>query len=370
MTPTANHAGATVTVNGVEVASGEASAAIALAVGETAIPIVVSAPGGASRTYTATVTRAPAEVAFLPAASGALHGFVRIVNESDEAGTVRIRAFDDDGEEHGPVTLYIEAGTVAHFNSNDLESGNPDKGLIGRTGAPEKGHWRLVFESELAFRALGYVRAPAAEWFPNAVHDVVAESRPSVQEYRYEVVFFNPASNTHAASALRVVNRSETEAEVTITGTDDAGRAGEEAVTLTLPAQAARRLSAPELESGEGEGLDGMLGDGTGKWRLGVDSDRPLGVMSLMGSLDGHVTNLSTAPGGTDRLWLLPSAADTVRSGFVRVVNEGDEAGEVRIPRLRRHGRGARPADARHRRGRGGAAQLERPSSRATRTRG
>ena len=167
--------------------------------------------------------------------------------------------------------------------------------------------------------------------FPNAVHDVVAESRPSVEEYRYEVAFFNPASNTRQASALRVVNRSETEAEVTITGTDDAGEAGEEAVTLTLPAQAARRLSAPELESGEGEGLDGMLGDGAGKWRFAVDSDRPLGVMSLMGSLDGHLTNLSTAPGGVERLWLLPSAADTVRSGFVRIVNEGDEAGEVRI---------------------------------------
>ena len=143
---------------------------------------------------------------------------------------------------------------------------------------------------------LGYVRTRVAEGFPNAVHDVVAESRPSVQDYRYEVAFFNPASNTRQASALRVVNRSETQAAVTITGTDDAGEPGEEAVTLTLPAGAARTLSAPALESGEGEGLDGMLGDGTGKWRLGVASDQPLGVMSLMRSLQGHLTNLSTAP--------------------------------------------------------------------------
>ena len=48
-----------------------------------------------------------------------------------------------------------------------------------------------------------------------------------------------------------------------------------------------------------------------------------------MGSLDGHLTNLSTAPGGVDRLWLLPSAANPVRYGFVRTVNEGDEAGEA-----------------------------------------
>ena len=331
VTPTASDSGATITVNGVEVASGEASAAIALAVGETVIPTVVTAPGGASRTYTVTVTRTPAELALLPAASSALHGFVRVLSESDEEGTVTVRAFDDEGTEYDALTLALGAGEARQFSSTDLESGNLDKGLTGATGAPEAGRWwRLVFESELSLRVLGYVRA-RVEGFPNAVHDVVAESRPSAQDYRYEVVFFNPASNTRAASMLRLVNRSEAEASVTITGTDDAGEAGEEAVTLTLPAQAARRLSAPELESGDGEGLDGMLGDGTGKWRLSVDSDRPLGVMSLMGSLDGHLTNLSTAPDGVERLWLLPSTADAVRYGFVRVVNEGDEAGEAQI---------------------------------------
>ena len=329
VTPTAGDDGASMTVNGVVVSSGEPSAAIALSVGETLIEVVVTAPGGTSGTYQVTVTRGPAEVAFLPAASSALHGFVRVVNESDEAGTVRIRAFDDAGAEYDPVSLAIGAGAAVQLSAHDLETGNAAKGLTGSTG-PGQGRWRLVFESELAFRALGYVRTRGAQGFPNAVHDVVAESQ-SAEGYRYEVVFFNPASNPRQASVLRLVNRSEAEAEVRITGTDDAGRVGEEAVTLTLPAGAARRLSAPELESGDAVGLDGALGDGAGKWRLAVDSDRPLAVMSLMGSLDGHLTNLSTAPGGVERLWLLPSAANTVRYGFVRIVNESDEAGEVRI---------------------------------------
>lgn len=242
-----------------------------------------------------TVTRAPAEVALLPAASSALHGFVGVVNERDEAGTVTVRAFDDAGAKYDPVSLAIGAGAARHFNSSDLESGNVDKGLTGATGAPRSGRWwRLVFESELAFRALGYVRTREAEGFPNAVHDVVAE-RQSAEGYRYEVVFFNPASNTHQASVLRLVNRSASEAVVTITGTDNEGDAGEEAVTLTLPAGAARMLDARALESG-GDDFDGALGDGAGKWRLSVDSDRPLNVMSLMRSLDGHLTNLSTAP--------------------------------------------------------------------------
>ena len=109
------------------------------------------------------------------------------------------------------------------------------------------------------------------------------------------MVFFNPASNAGRASVLRLVNRSDAQAAVTITGLDDAGRAGDEAVTLRLAAGAARMLSAPALESG-GEEFEGALGDGTGKWRLVVDSDRPLAVMSLLRSLDGHLTNLSTAP--------------------------------------------------------------------------
>ena len=292
LTPTVNESGATVTVNGEAVESGEASAPIALSVGETVIEVVVAAQDGTTRTYRVTVTRAGAALALLPSAAHPVRdGFVRIVNESDEAGTVRIRAFDDAGTEYAPVTLAIGAGEARHFNATDLESGNPNKGLTGATGAPEAGRWwRLVFESELGVRVMGYVRTGPLD----AMHDEVTE-RATEDGYRYEVVFFNPASNAARASVLRVVNRSQTEAAVTITGTDDAGAAGEGEVELRIPAGAARMLLAPALESG-GEEFEGALGDGTGKWRLVVASDRPLAVMSLMRSLEGHLTNLSTAP--------------------------------------------------------------------------
>ena len=228
----------------------------------------------------------------LPAASNALQGFVRVVNTSDEAGTVRIRAFDDAGTGYDPVTLAIEAGAVRHINSTDMETGNAAKGLGGSTGAPEKGHWRLALESDLGLRVMGYLRT--ADGFVTSMHDEVTEM-PSQDGYRYEVVFFNPASNVNQVSRLRVVNRSQSDASVTIEGLDDAGEAREEAVALTLPAGAARMLDARALESG-GEGLEGALGDGTGKWRLAVASDRPLTVMSLLASPTGHLTNLSTAP--------------------------------------------------------------------------
>ena len=54
-------------------------------------------------------------------------------------------------------------------------------------------------------------------------------------------------------------------------------------------------LTALQLETG-GEGLTGALGEGMGKWRLRVRSDRPIVVMSLLESPTGHLTNLSTVP--------------------------------------------------------------------------
>ena len=227
----------------------------------------------------------------VPAASGAQQGFVRIVNTSDEAGEVEVRAFDDAGTEYGPLTLAIGAGEVRHFNSHDLETGNAAKGLTGATG-PGQGHWRLVFESDLGLQVMGYVRT--ADGFLTSMHDEVTETA-SDEGYRYEVMIFNPAGNIRQVSVLRVVNRSNAEAAVTITGLDDAGEAGDEAVELTLSAGAARMLEAPELESG-GDDLEGALGDRMGKWRLTVTSDRPLAVMSLLRSPTGHLTNLSTVP--------------------------------------------------------------------------
>ena len=60
VTPTANEANATITVNGATVASGAASGSIALAVGQNTLTIVATAQDGTTtQTYTVTVTRAP-----------------------------------------------------------------------------------------------------------------------------------------------------------------------------------------------------------------------------------------------------------------------------------------------------------------------
>ena len=228
-------------------------------------------------------------VAMFPAASDPLgrQGFVRVVNRSDEAGEATIRARDDTDRGFATSTLALDAGETAHFNSDDLELGNADKGLAGGTGAGD-GDWRLTLESGLDIEVLAYVRT--ADGFLTAMHDTVPR-----EGRRHRVATFNPGSNAEQASLLRLVNAGDGTAAVTVAGTDDRGARSSGTVSLQLPAGTSRTLSARELEAG-GDGFEGALGDGAGKWRLVVESDRPVAVVNLLSSPSGHLANLSTAP--------------------------------------------------------------------------
>ena len=53
-------------------------------------------------------------------------------------------------------------------------------------------------------------------------------------------------------------------------------------------------ITAQDLENGNSAlGLSGSLGDGTGKWRLQINSDIELEVQSLLDTPNGFITNLS-----------------------------------------------------------------------------
>ena len=241
-----------------------------------------------SQSFRVTV-QGPARVALFPSASDPLgrEGFVRVINRSGEAGEVSVEAIDDSGAVLGTAVLSIAGNATAHFNSSDLEDGNPDKGLSGGVGSGE-GNWRLLLDSELEFEVLSYIRT--GDGFLTAMHDVA----PSVGG-AYRVAIFNPARNPHQVSGLRLVNPGDEDAEVTIEGTDDSGASSASEVSFGIPAGKSITLPALELEKG-GEGLVGRLGEGMGKWRLRVQSDRPIVVMSLLESPTGHLTNLSTVP--------------------------------------------------------------------------
>ena len=212
-------------------------------------------------------------------------GFLRVINRSAVRGEVAIEAVDDEGSRFGPVRLTIGARRTAHFKSGDLETGNTDKGLSGGIGVGE-GDWRLELASELDLLVLSYVRK---DGFLTNTHDLA----PLAADGSHRVVFFNPGSNENQVSRLRLINNGDEAASVTITGIDDAG-SDSGTVTLTVPAASALDFTSEELEKGEGP-LAGGLGDGSGKWRLRVNSDVPLGVMSLLENRrTGHLANVST----------------------------------------------------------------------------
>ena len=233
------------------------------------------------------------------ASNSVQQGFVRIINHSSHAGTVEIHAIDDSGRRVGPISLSLDAGKTAHFNSMDLEDGNPSKGLSEGVGSGE-GDWRLELATHLSIEPLAYIRT--ADGFVTSIHEVVRE-RGSL---RYHVPFINPGSNQSQRSSLRLVNPADTEVEVEIVGLDDRGERPSGAdVRLTLPAGSACTIGAQELETGEvrgqcRNGFNGNLGDGTGKWQLFVSADRPIRVMSLLRSPTGNLINLSSTTSERD----------------------------------------------------------------------
>ena len=255
---------------------------------------------------------------FAHAPDGSRQGFVRIVNLSDADAEAWVYA-PGLGAGVRPVGVRVGPQEATHFNASDLVAGNPGKGVYGQL--PIGSDEALDVFSSMDQRVYAYMRT--GDGFLTGMHDTV----PAPAGHR--VPIFNPASNTRQVSLLRLMNTSANEAAVSVTGVDDVGTPGG-SVSLMLPAQGIRTLSAAELESGEADGLAGSLGDGEGKWRLVVSSDRELVAMNLLDSPTGHLTNLSTnSPDNT--VVLFPSASHPMRQGFVRIVNHGDAAADARI---------------------------------------
>jgi len=200
-----------------------------------------------------------------------------MTNRSDAPAEAVIKPIDDEGTAYAVETVTIEADSSIHFNSGDLEGGSESKGFVGvGTGV---GDWRLVIDTDGDLDVMAYVRT--VDGFLSSLHDEVPGSGG-----RWRVPFFNPASNVNQVSILRLVNAGDEPTDVTVSGTDDAGQVGDDDYLLRIHPGAARMLTAIDLES--------VYGDGHGKWRLDVRSDRPIVVMSLLESPTGHLTNLST----------------------------------------------------------------------------
>ncbi len=265
---------------------------------------------------------------FLNATDPFRHGFVRVINRSTAEGEVRLTAIDDAGYQPASVSIRLGAASAIQFNSEDLENGNPEKGLAVGVGQGT-GQWRLLFDSELDLGVLAYVRT--SDGFLTAVHDVAP-----LEQGDYRVATFNPGSNVDQVSTLRVVNTSPATASVTVEGYEESGTSSSGVVRFDVPANTVREFTAAELETGAG--LASSLGSGTGKWRLAVRSEQSIVVMSLLESPEGYLTNLSSLPAlpegarGVHPVPFFPAASDpSGRQGFVRLISRSPSIGNVSV---------------------------------------
>lgn len=258
-------------------------------------------------------------------------GFVRLRNNEDRAGDVTVWGIDASGHRSpGTMTMTLAPRESRQFNSQDMEFGNPTKGLVGNIGTGV-GSWTLVIRTDLDVEPLSYVRTP--DGFLTAMHDRVTGNGVD-----WLVPIFNPAENVNQVSRLRVINTNLTAVDLQIQGRDDAGELGKSIVTTTLAPLASLELSSVDLEAGNaGKGLSGSLGDGTGKWQLALSATGRVTVQSLLLDPLGKLTNLSTVADlsepmpGERVLWMVPPASNALQQGFVRLINRENRSGEVQV---------------------------------------
>ena len=170
---------------------------------------------------------------------------------------------------------------------------------------------------------------------------------------RYEALLWGESGE------VRLLNAGGAPAEVRLSGTDDAGSSGG-AVELALAPWSARTLTATALAEGEA-GMLGALGAGSGSWRLRLEADREIDVLSLVRGSGGMLSDVSrrgrpagapprtevidaTARGRPD-LWVAASASEAELSpgeAFELAATVGNRGGEASATTLRYH----RSADA------------------------
>lgn len=204
-------------------------------------------------------------------------GFVRIINRSEDSGSVTIHAVDDSGQQFGPATVTLGAGAAMQLEPGDL-------GIAGSAGP-----WRLELTTTLRIQASAYARN--ADGTLAGLHQVAEAETPGTTRYR--VPFFLPADDADLEGLLRLINLGAESAKIVVSGTDDTGTPSSGQVSLTLEGGITRVLTAQEIEQG-GVGLTGGLGNGAGRWRLIVSAGRRIHVMSLARSrTSGGLANLS-----------------------------------------------------------------------------
>ncbi len=275
-----------------------------------------------------------------PASNTNQQTFLRIVNLGTDSGTVTITGIDDAGiTSTGTVTFSLVGFEAKQITAQDLENGNASKGLTGNLD-DGTGKWRLTLTSSLDLRVISMIRTPDG-FLTNLSATVAANANND------KVIYFaNPASEPTQTTFLRVINTSNQLNTVVISGVDESGNAAPNGdVQFDLAANQSMQLTATDLETGNlNKGLSGMLGEGSGRWKLTLSSDNEIEVMSLIRTPDGFLTNLSrTTPiaSGTSEVYIFNPGSNTNQRSSLWISNDSAQQGSVTVSGIDDNGEAA-----------------------------
>ena len=164
---------------------------------------------------------------------------------------------------------------------------------------------------------------------PSSLHPLL--DTPGTTPLRERRVAFLPAASREPAlrGILRLANRDDRPATVSLTAFDDTGRRFGP-IGLPLEAGYTAELSSSDIEQGNPiKGLPRGIGTGQGDWRLVLKSAAELDALAYAEGAQGLRTPLRNIAPSPDELRHVPlfPAAD----GLLRLSNPGTEAVEARI---------------------------------------
>ena len=141
---------------------------------------------------------------------------------------------------------------------------------------------------------------------------------------------------------VRVVNHGREDAKAHVVAVDDAGDRRDGSMLEVGPGEAVH-FNSSDLEAGNvGTGLTGGSGQGSGDWRLEVESTADLTVLSYVRNVDGFLTPmrsvLPSAPGVWD-VSIFNPASNVDQASSLRIANIGAERTEVLITGVDDRGR-------------------------------
>ena len=300
-----------------------------------------AADGFLSPVHEAETTRPDGEgsvvhrVPFFHSAGGiGLQSRLRLINLGEESATVTITGRDDEGEEgEDEVRVTIPAGVTRTLSAQELESGDFVSGQGDSSGSlgDGTGEWQLILSADADVAVMNVLRGRDGRFADLSAHRPLGDA--------HVIPFFASASNAPLQGLLRIVNHSDEDEEVQISGTDDGGTQSGP-VTLSLPANASVHLSSSDFEDGNAsKGLPVGLGEGSGDWRLELTGDSDFEPVAFVRTADGFLSPVHEV-GATQRdadggvvhdVPYFRSAGDGDPKSRLRLVNLGEASVAVTI---------------------------------------